>query len=180
MNPFATNSQMLDRYDARWLGKNLLDDGTAASAATLANAYTVAGGRLQTLLTDASEELMAAAAAGARYTEDDLRTYGGNLVVAIVCGLTLGLVVKRRGRALTDSKELSAAYDVAAEQVEQLRRGERIFFAVPDVPEAGLPESADMAPGPLAPASWASQASRYFGFPAGSDCPPPSGGCGYC
>jgi len=173
---FATAAQFFDRFDSRWVSKNILDDGTAPTLATMLDTNTVAGARLLTLLTDASEELMAAAAVGARYSETDLRVYGGNLVVSIVCGLTLGLVVKRRGRALTDSKELSAAYDIAADQVEQLRRGERIFFAVPNVPEAGLPESADMCPQfPQLP-NIAAQASRYFGYPAAGDgCQSPFG-----
>lgn len=169
MNPFATNSQFLDRHDGRWVAKNVLDDGTAPTVAQLADTSTAAGARLEQLITDASEKLMAAASVGARYSVDDLVTYGGNLVVSITCDLAVGPILKRRGRAVDNYEKYSAAYAEACEYVEQLRRGDRIFFAVPGVPEAGLPASADMAPDPNLPPNLAAQARRYFGCPAASD-----------
>jgi len=112
---------------------------------------------------------MSAAAVGARYTVNDLVVYGGNLVKSITAGLALGPILERRGRAVEDFAKLSASYNRAADRVEQLRRGERIFFAVPDVPEAGLPESASMAPRPPNPPNLAAQAGRFFGCPGASD-----------
>jgi hypothetical protein len=167
MSPFLTNAEFLARHDGRWIGKNLLDDGTAPTIAQMSDPSTVSGIRLETLITDASEELMSAAAVGARYTEDDLRTYGGNLVKSITAGLAIGPILERRGRAVEDWDKMSAAYNRAAKRVEELRRGERIFFAVPDVPEAGLPESASMSPrAGIDPPAISTQASRYFGNPA--------------
>jgi len=169
VNPFATNAQFLDRHDGRWVAKNMLDDGTAPTVAQLADTGSAAGARLEALITDASEKLMAAASVGARYTVDDLVTYGGNLVISITCDLAIGPILKRRGRAVENYEKYSAAYTEACDYIEQLRRGERIFFAVPNVPEAGLPASADMAPNLLNPPNIASQAGRYFGCPAASD-----------
>lgn len=169
MTPFATNQQFLDRHDGRWVAKNMLDDNTAPTVAQLANTATAAGARLEQLITDASEKLMSAAAVGARYTVADLVTYGGNLVISITCDLAVGPILKRRGRSVDNYEKYSAAYTEACDYVEQLRRGERIFFAVPDVPEAGLPASADMAPGIFNPPNIAAQAGRYFGCPAAAD-----------
>jgi hypothetical protein len=119
--------------------------------------------RLQSLILDASEKLMAAAAVGARYTETEVRTYGGNLLLSIVSSLAIGPILNRRNRALSDEAALSKAYDEAVAFVESLRRGERIFFAVPNVPEAGLSESASMAPASGMPPLISQQAGAYFG-----------------
>lgn len=189
MDSFITASQLFDRIDWRWVAKNILD-GTSASTssappslADLLDTNTVAGARLYQLTLDASETLMGAAAVGARYTVNDLVNYGGNLLVSTVAGLTVGPILSRRARAVSDEDALNAMYTQAVNYVEQLRRGERIFFQVPDVPQAGLPESADMAPGPLSAPNLTAQASRYFGCPAagdGSQGVPPGGygGCG--
>ncbi len=179
MVPFVTNTAFLVRYDWRWCAKNLLDGPTAGTSSPpptltdLQNPSSAAGSVLATLITEASEILMAAAAVAARYTEDDVRTYGGSLRDRIVSDLTMGLVLKRRGRAVTDEKDLSGPYTEALEYIEALRRGERIFWAVPNVPEAGLPGTADgnpfpfpygLLPGHVPPLS--AQSVRYFGFPA--------------
>ncbi len=174
MVPFVTNTRFLIRHDWRWVAKNVLDGATAGTSATpptlteLQDPSSAAGSVLYTLLQDASEELMSAAAVAARYTEQDIRTYGGSLVESIVSGLAVGPLLERRDRAAEDYAALSAAYDRAKERVEQLRRGERIFWAVPDVPEAGLPESVNQN-GHLhgVPPPRSLQAVRYFGFPAG-------------
>lgn len=175
MDSFINATQLFDRVDWRYVAKNILD-GTSASTSTappsladLLNVSTVAGARLYQLMKDASEKLMGAAAIGARYTVDELIQYGGNLLVSTVAGLTVGPILSRRARAVSDEKALNAMYTEAVEYVEQLRRGERIFFQVPDVPQAGLPESANMAPGPLSPPNLTAQASRFFGCPAAND-----------
>lgn len=143
---------------------NIMDDGTRATKAQLLNVATEAGARLYALLQDASEELMAAALVGARYTEDEVRQYGGNLVVSIVSGLTLGPILERRVRAVSDTKSFSWMYQRAAQRVEELRKGERIFWAVPNVPEAGQPEVADSTPLPgLECPTLVGDSPRYFG-----------------
>jgi len=175
MVPFITNTTFLIRYDWRWIAKNVLDGATAGTSATpptladLQDASSAAGSVLATFTTEASEILMAASAVAARYSEDDIRTYGGSLRDRIVSDLTMGLVLKRRGRAITDEKDLSGPYAEALEYLEQLRRGERIFWAVPDVPEAGLPDTVNQSPFPLLPGQvpqTSGLAARYFGAPA--------------
>lgn len=182
MTTFVSNAQFLVLYDGRWVGKNVLDDGTASTVASLQDPTSPGGLVLAALILEASEMLMAAAAVGARYSITDIATYGGSLLIRIVSDLTMGLILKRRARALSDEAALSGPYAEALQYLEQLRRGERIFFAVPDVPEAGLPGSTPMepfnlngvpitnpAPGVvgIGPCNWVNSARRYFGYGAG-------------
>lgn len=169
MTPLITNAIFFDYCDHRWIAKNILDDNTAATLADMLDTNTTAGARLERLITAASEQLMSAASVAARYSEDDVRTYGGELSRMITAGLAIGPILDRRGRAVENYDKMSAQYNKATDYIEQLRRGERIFFAAPGVPEAGLPASADMAPDLLNPPNIAAQAGRYFGCPAASD-----------
>lgn len=165
---FVSNSQTLSRFDWRNVVKNISDDGaiavpppvTAGTLATLAelrdpvtpgptiadDVYAGTGLTLNTMIADAEALLMGAACVAARYSVADLARYGGSLLQRIVSGLTIGLVLQRRGRPVSDEKALSQAYTEALNYLEQLRRGERIFFAVPDVPEAGLLTTAGLNP----------------------------------
>jgi hypothetical protein len=172
---FATNAQILDRFDGRWIGMNLLDTGASATVANLLDLTTpnVAATRLQSLIGDASEMLMSAAAVGARYAVADLTTYGGNLVVNITCGLAMGPILKRRSRPVTANKMISDAYNEAMQYIEQLRRGDRIFALVPNVPEAGLAYTSPMAGCvPYGGPDITGVSGRYFGVTPG--------GCGPC
>lgn len=175
---FLTNEQFLVRYDWRWVAKNVLDsqygsgDASVATRADLLDDSSDAGSVLAALIEEASEVLMAAAAVGARYSVSDLTTYGGSLLLRIVSDLTLGLILKRRARAAEDVAKMAPSYAEALEYLEQLRRGERIFFAVPEVPEAGLPDTASMNPVPgVNPPTVTQMSQRYFGAPAGSAYP---------
>lgn len=182
MPTFITNSQFLVRYDARWVGKNITDTGVAATQAEMIDPLSGPGSVIAAFTAEASEIVMAAAAVGARYSEADLTTYGGQLLVRIVSDLTMGLILKRRARATQDAEALSQPYAEALEYIEQLRRGERIFFNVPDVPEAGLPGTADMnnLPG-FGPPTLSQESVRYFGYPAGGCWPWPwTNGGGWC
>lgn len=180
MPSFVTNSRFCSRYDWRWIAKNLLDGPTAATSdppPTLAELQgpTGAGAVLALLIEDASDMVMGAAAIGNRYTLADLTTYGGTLLERITSDLTMGLVMKRRARPSDDSEALAKPYAEALDYLEKLRQGERIFYAVPGVPEAGLPEVASMAPvSGVNPPLVSQCAARYFG----SGRPTSSGGCG--
>jgi hypothetical protein len=168
---FATVSQILD----------VSFSGTPPNNATY---NTVAGGRLQQLTGDASEMLMSAASVAARYLPTDLLPNyaitpfypgGGNLMISIVCGLTFGPVLKRRGRATKDWENLSAAYAEAMGYIEQLRKGDRIFSLVPNVPQAGLPAQQNMLPVPgINPPLLTQLATRYFGRQPPTQGFPPS------
>lgn len=148
---FCTNQDVLDRFDGRWIGQNLLDDGTSATVAQLADPTTFVGIRLQNLIGDASEFLMSAASVSARYSVNDLVVYGGNMRINITAGLTMGPILKRRGRAVTTNKMISDAFTEAMSYIEQLRRGDRIFSMVPLVPQAGLPGTTSMQSCPGVP-----------------------------
>jgi hypothetical protein len=153
---FATPAQFFLRYDYRWVAKQILDNNSAASLAEMLNPNTVGGGIIATFIAEESEEVMSAAAVGDRYNTqtnpllppiaNDLAIYGGQKLVGLVCDLVLGRVLKRRARAAKDDLALTMAYAEAKEKLEQLRQGERIFFMVPGVPEAGLPSTQNLAP----------------------------------
>lgn len=186
---FATNEQVLDRFDGRWIGQNILDNGQSATVADLIDPLTTAYTRLQNLIGDASEMLLSAASVSARYSISDLQTYGGNLLVNITAGLAMGPILKRRGRAVTTNKMISDAFNEAMSYIEQLRRGDRIFAMVPNVPEAGLGFTTGMSgccTVPYGGADITAMSGRYFGVSSGAGgCgpnpylpgPPPCGGC---
>jgi len=138
---FATSAELIVRYDWRWIGKQILDNNSAATEAQVLASPVIAA-----FLDEASEMVMAAAAVGARYSVADLTQYGGVLLVRITCDLAMGLILKRRARAAKDDEALTRAYVEALDYLEQLRRAERIFYAVPDVAEAGLPGTAPLSP----------------------------------
>lgn len=173
---FCSNADLLSRFDSRWISMNLLDDGTTATTTQLLDTTSVAGARLQILLGDASEVLMSAASVSARYSVNDLLVYGGNLVTNITAGLAFGIILKRRGRAVTTNKMISDAFTEAMSYIEQLRRGDRIFSMVPLVPQAGLPGTASMqsCPGvPYGDPDITQVSGRYFGQGLNPSC-----GCG--
>jgi hypothetical protein len=172
MVAFISSSQFLLRYDFRWCGKNVLDNGTQAGYDDLVDPATPAGAVIAAFIAESSEVVMAAAAIGKRYTVDDLTTYGGQLLVRIVSDLVMGLILKRRVRSAEDTAAFSAAYTEALDYLEQLRRGERIFFAVPKVPEAGLMTAADERPRPgSCQPPLISENSRIFGVrPLRGEC----------
>jgi hypothetical protein len=166
---FCLNQDVLNRFDGRWIGMNILDNGQSATIAQLTDPvfplpYTGPALLLQNLIGDASEFLMSAAAVGARYAVTDLQTYGGNLLINITAGLSMGPILKRRSRPVTANKMISDAYTEAMQYIEQLRRGDRIFAMVPNVPQAGLPGLAYMTPFvPFGGPDVTQVTQRYFG-----------------
>lgn len=168
MPSFLTNTEMTTRYDWRWLAQNLVEGATITGAVTpptlaILQGVSGAGATLATLIEDASDLVMGAAAIGNRYSVDDVTTYGGSLLKWLTAGLTLGGVLKRRVRASDQDAAFAKAYEEALEYLELLRRGERIFYAVPDVPEAGVPGTAGMVPLPGFGPPYMSQNARIFG-----------------
>lgn len=183
---FCSNADLLARFDSRWCAMNLLDDGTTPTTAQMLDTNSIPGARLQTLLSDASEVLMSAASVSARYSVNDLLTYGGNLLINITAGLAFGIILKRRGRAVTSNKMISDAANEALGYLEQLRRGDRIFALVPGVPDAGLPHVSPINVCiPCGGIQVTQAAGRYFGMMMPGGCgvnpyypsPPPCGPC---
>lgn len=148
MPAFITVQQFLQRYDWRWVSQNITDTGVPATEASLTDSITpsVSYLRLTAFIEEASEMVMAAAAVGARYSLSDIETYGGSLLIRITSDLVIGAILKRRVRAGSDNEAFTSAYEEALNYLELLRRGERIFYAVPNVPEAGLPATQNLAP----------------------------------
>jgi len=143
---------------------NLLDDGTTPTLTDMLDPINAAYIRLQNLIGDASEMLASAATVSARYSINDLLTYGGNLLVNITAGLSMGPILKRRTRPVTANKMISDGYNDAMTYIEQLRRGDRIFAMVPDVPEAGLMSTTTMISCiPCGGADITQVSQRYFG-----------------
>jgi hypothetical protein len=171
MAAFVTNEEFFVAYDWRWVAKQVLDGVSASSSAAppglaeLQSTSTPAGSVVYTLIQQASDLVLAAATIGGRYSPDDVSAYGGTLLKRITCDLTMGLVLKRRAMAMADLEKLFKPYAEALEYLELLRRGERIFYAVPGVtPEAGIPSTASMLPQPGVNCPIiTTQASRYFG-----------------
>lgn len=141
MPSFITTADLVAAYDYRWIGQNITDTGVPATEAQVLASTKLAG-----FIEEASEQIMGACAVAARYSLSDLETYGGALLRRITCDLVMGLILKRRVRANKDNEAFTAAYEEALNYLEQLRRGERIFYAVPNVPEAGLPATENLAP----------------------------------
>lgn len=149
---FLTAAQFVQRYDVRRVGDWLKDDNTRATAADIANPVTTAGAIVALALEEASELIVAAGAVGKRYTRADLAglvanttaTPSGYLLQRLTADLAFGLLVKRRALPHEETEALGPAYGEALAYLEALRRGDRIFFDVADVPEAGLPDHTDM------------------------------------
>jgi hypothetical protein len=160
MPSFITAAQLTSRYDWRWIAENIADDDEPAASQSAVEGSAVVADAIE----DASDLVMGASAIGSRYTEADLTAYGGRLLTRLVADLTMGLILKRRARAVEDWQKIAAPYAEAMDYLEQLRRGERVFWAVPDVPEAGLPRTASTLPLPgINPPTFVQCASRYFG-----------------
>lgn len=137
MAAYATNAQMLERYDARVIGDLVADDDTRVAAASLP-ANTV----LTAFLEDASGLILAACLRGERYTEADLTGLTGNSakhLIRITCDIAMASLYGRR----MDSQyeEARAKSEERAEKhLERLRKGEHVFD-VDANKDAGLPTS---------------------------------------
>lgn len=136
MAAFATNAQMLARYDARILGDLVGDLGAQVSAGSLATDPV-----LMAFLEDASGLILAACLRGEKYSEADLVALTGNSeahLVRITCDLAMAALYGRRyDHQWMDNREKAEA--VAEKHLERLRRGEHVFD-VDGNKDAGLPD----------------------------------------
>lgn len=134
MTALITAEQFVDHFDERDIRDLLSDDGDpfAGDLAT--------SDRLTHILESASGNLLAAASAGANYTEAELSGLEGNaqaLMVEIVCTLAVVRLHRRRTNKLAD--ETVKAWEEAAQgYLDMLRKGQRIF-PVEAHQAAGLP-----------------------------------------
>lgn len=170
MGLILSNAGFFDYQDWRWVGKNMLEPATAgapgiqATLAQMLDPLQDAGRRIAEFINLGEDMLFSAAMVGKRYTVQQVVQFGGALSRWIVAYLAVSPVLGRRDRAATDEKALSVNFNLAMDYTERLRSAERIFYAVPAVPEAGLPGTAPQAPVPgINPQLVTQRAWRYFG-----------------
>lgn len=176
---FATPADMQLFADSRRLQQLVSDSGTPAT--DLDNNPV-----LLALLARASEEVLASALKGKRYTTAELQALAdsgedGYYLVGLVCDLAFGYLVQRRGTGAADMDRQAPAFRKALTALEQLSSGELIFPLTedPSQEDAGTPRTADLTNQITTPCSYVSRAyltllptRKPNGFNAGS--------CGSC
>jgi hypothetical protein len=168
MAQFASGTDLVAFYDARRIAELVADTGVRPDPATVASHAVVT-----VMLVAASDEIVAAATVGKRYTEAELSGIaggsggGGPLLRQLTCHLAFGLIVNRRGLAADDQSKLTPYWRWAQDYLTLLRKGERVLGGVDDVLDAGLPDTVSMAPQvpPMAnqPPSIVQSMGRIFG-----------------
>lgn len=94
--PYATNSDFLQRYDARLTGDLVRDDGVQEAASSLPTNEV-----LQAAIEDASAAIDAAVFVGSRYTPAQMASLSAtaaSFVRRLACDLALIYLKRRRGR----------------------------------------------------------------------------------
>ena len=120
---------------------------------------------LEEMINSAEQEVMSACQVGKRYSIEDLVSLskdkaGGTVTLSggiysvsggttidgvgaklrrLVAKIAWGQLVERKGFTGSEFAKMAPGYKTAMADLEQLRLGERIFWSVTGVPEAGLP-----------------------------------------
>lgn len=117
--PYATPTELLQRYDARLIGDLVRDDGVQEPASSLpTNAVLLA------VLADASAAVDAAVFVGNRYTPTQMSSLSDTaaaFVRRLTCDLTLVYLKRRRGR-FDQERDAALLNDVNA-TLQSLRDG---------------------------------------------------------
>lgn len=171
--PLVDGDDLVARYDRRRLADLVADAGTRVDPSTVEDHANVA-----VAIDDALAMLLSAVRVSSRYTADDLRAEpppaandeGKSLVKRIVCDLAFGLLNSRRGYAADEMQRLAPRYFEALQQLELLRRGERILDSDTHA-AAGLPGSEPFRPLGSSTPSLLSDAHRYFGWRVSTTSP---------
>lgn len=131
---FADYADLAARYDVRELLQLASDTGEAENEADLPGNAVVA-----TALDDASAAILAALAAGGRYSESELgglEGYSASLLKRTTCEVAVVFLMERRPDL---NRERLEAYERVRERhLNRLRKGENVF-ALPQVVAAGQP-----------------------------------------
>lgn len=121
--PYATVTDLIDRYDSRDLGGLVSDNDTQVSETSL-----VANRKALAALSDASGEIDAAMLVGNRYSVFELSNLTGHSkshLIRITCDIAAARIMGRRiGR---DGDKIKLMIEVAEEHLERLRNGENVF-----------------------------------------------------
>lgn len=169
--PYAQPSDMLNRYDARSLGKLLSDTGAEMDQGDIPTSTV-----LTALLQQASGLIESACVVGMRYNINpqasppinDLAALTGNsqqLLIGLVCDLTYWYLWNRRPHRERKS-ELPAQVEMAFDWLDRLRNGEAIFGLLENI-QASVVSDVYETPQTIAQRNGVVfQAERYFGIRA--------------
>lgn len=153
--PYATNADLIARYDVRLLGDLSQDANTRASAGTLAT-----DANLIAALTDASGMIESACFVGNKYRATDLSALTGNsqgLLKRLVCDIAFAYLRQRRGYDYEQFPLVKESYKL----LDRIRLGERIFD-VEAAAEMGNPTSDLITQTTILQQNLASSKCHYF------------------
>lgn len=123
--PFASVEDMLRRYDRRIIARLVSDTGSPVDENSLGDNAV-----LLSLLKEASAIVESYAYKGMRYTRDDLvaiyqsNTVSRELLVGLVCALTMHLLWRRRGDPAVNT---TSDWEIVNGMLRQLERGDNVF-----------------------------------------------------
>lgn len=177
MASFATPADMVTYYDERRLKGLLSDSGTPVTDLEN-NAILLA------LLARATEEILAHALRGKKYSEDELQALAdsetsGFYLVSICCDLAYGYLVSRRGISTTDVDRQAPAFKGALARLNDLAEGIEVFPRIEGEqhPDAGTPRTSDLTNRTTTPCSYVNRAFRTL-LPSRPINPFGTGSCG--
>jgi len=162
MPSYATAADVVSRYDIRRLSQFLSDTGTPVCTnaeianGTCASTNMPANTNLLNMIKDASNKVLMSCRVANRYLQSDLdRIYADTdrreSLVRVVCDLTWGYVMMRRGLGLREVSNLAPGFDEAIKTLQMLERGLLVFDDSPpdgtDAPTAGVEVETLLAPG---------------------------------
>jgi hypothetical protein len=164
--PYCSVSQLFDFHDVEMVG-DLLREGAdprpsrarIADSATPSAEYT----RLNRLLLSASGKVETACLVSNRYLPEDLAALtnsGAARLQKLVADLTFWELMQRKQPTAARLENVPGALQ-AEEELERLRKGERVFGLV-ESGNAGLPSISDPDPSQMYSAP-TQEASRFFG-----------------
>jgi phage gp36-like protein len=124
---YATPDELIIRYDKRLISRLISDTGVPITDEFDFRNNNV----LKTLLREASAIVESYAYKGRRYTKEDLKAIyndttkvGRELLISLVCAITLYLLWRRRG---DPAIEVPKDFEIAENMLRRLERGENIF-----------------------------------------------------
>lgn len=161
MPSYATAADVVARYDIRRLSQFLSDTGTPVCTQTQINSgacatMLVTNANLIAMIADASNKILMSCRVANRYLQSDLdKIYGDSdrspSLIRLVCDLTFGYVMMRRGLGLREVYNLAPGFKEALDTLEQLKMGYTVFDDAPpdgsDAPNAGVNVENVAAPG---------------------------------
>lgn len=156
---YATTGDMKKRYDVRRLGELSRDDGGRDSPDQLDSNEV-----LLQMLDDASAMLESSMMVGGRYTRLDLAELDDtqkNMLIRLICDLTYGLLVQRRGFNESEQQLLAPGFKQAIGMLDNLEQGKWIF-ATDKAVAAGKPVNVQLDTN-LNLVTGSAGAQRYFG-----------------